>query len=132
MEGDFQARLEARVRRLRDETGLTGVAVAVMTGGRLAGAAASGERRRGSGIAVTVDDRWHVGSITKSMTATLLAVLEDDGLLSADDTVSAAAVRHRDGGRLGCLYAAPSADAHRGRPGELSDQDAARLARHPR
>ncbi len=89
MDGDFQGRLEARVRRLRDETGLTGVAVAVMTDGRLVGAAASGERRRGSGIPVTVDDRWHVGSITKSMTATLLAVLEDDGLLSADDTVSA-------------------------------------------
>ncbi len=89
MDGDFQAHLEARVGRLRDETGLTGVAVAVMTDGRLAGAAASGERRRGSGIPVTVGDRWHVGSITKSMTATLLAVLEDDGLLSADDTVSA-------------------------------------------
>ena len=56
---DFQAHLEARVGRLRDETGLTGVAVAVMTDGRLAAAAASGERRRGSDIPVTVDDRWH-------------------------------------------------------------------------
>ena len=56
---DFQAHLETRVGRLRDETGLTGVAVAVMTDGRLAAAAASGERRRGSGIPVTVDDRWH-------------------------------------------------------------------------
>ena len=89
MEEDFQAHLEARVARLQDDTGLTGVVAAVMTDGRLAGAAASGERRRGSGIPVTVDDRWHVGSITKSMTATLLAVLENDGLLSADDTVSA-------------------------------------------
>jgi CubicO group peptidase (beta-lactamase class C family) len=85
----FQSRLEARVGRLRDDTGLTGVVAAVMTDGDLAGAAASGERRRGSGVPVTVDDRWHVGSITKSMTATLLAVLEDDGLLSADDTVAA-------------------------------------------
>lgn len=75
--------------RLRDETGLTGVAVAVMTDGRLAGMAASGERRRGSSVAVTVDDRWHAGSITKSMTATLLAVLEDDGRLSRDDTLPA-------------------------------------------
>ena len=81
--------LETHVARLQDDTGLTGVVVAVMTNGRLVGAAASGERRRGSGIPVTVDDRWHVGSITKSMTATLLAVLEDDGLLSADDTVAA-------------------------------------------
>ncbi|MCY4511555.1 MAG: serine hydrolase [Acidobacteria bacterium] len=75
--------------RLQDETGLTGVTVAVMTDGQLAGVAAAGERRRGSGIPVTVDDRWHVGSITKSMTATLLAVLEDDGRLSRDDTLPA-------------------------------------------
>ena len=89
MEEDYQAHLEARVARLQDDTGLTGAVAAVMTDGRLVGAAASGERRRGSGIPVTVDDRWHIGSITKSITATLLAVLEDDGLLSADDTVSA-------------------------------------------
>ena len=86
---DFQVYLEGRVGRLQDDTGLTGVVAAVMTNGRLVGAAASGERRRGSGVPVTVDDRWHVGSITKSMTAVLLAVLEDDGLLSADDTVAA-------------------------------------------
>ena len=86
---EFQSGLEARVARLRDETGLTGVAVAVMTDGRLAGIAASGERRRGSSVPVTVDDRWHAGSITKSMTATLLAVLEDDGRLSREDTLPA-------------------------------------------
>ena len=88
-DADLQSRLEVRVARLRDETGLTGVAVAVMTDGRLAAAAASGERRRGSGIRVTVDDRWHVGSITKPMTATLLAVLEEDGRLSRADTLRA-------------------------------------------
>ena len=84
-----QAILEDRVAQFRDETRLTGVAVAVMTDGQSAGAAASGERQRGSGIPVTVDDRWHVGSITKSMTATLLAVLEDDGQLSLHDTLPA-------------------------------------------
>ncbi len=89
MDEEFQSRLEARVARLRDDTGLSGVAVAVMNGGRLAASAASGERRRGSGIPVTVDDRWHVGSITKSMTATLLAVLEEDGRLAWEDTLPA-------------------------------------------
>ena len=33
---------------------------------------------------VTVDDRWHAGSIAKSMTATLMAVLEREGQLSFD------------------------------------------------
>ena len=87
--GDFQDLLETRVAELRDDTGLTAVAVAVTIDGDLAAAAVSGERRRDSGIPVTVGDRWHLGSITKSMTATLLAVLEEDGLLSADDALTA-------------------------------------------
>ena len=78
----MQALLDDRVAQFRDEAGLTGLATAVVINGQSAGVAVSGERRRGSGIPVTVDDRWHVGSITKSMTATLLAVLEDDGQLS--------------------------------------------------
>ena len=86
---DFQDLLETRVARLRDDAGLTAVAVAVAIDGDLAAAAVSGERRRDSGVPVTVGDRWHVGSITKSMTATLLAVLEEDGLLSADDALTA-------------------------------------------
>ncbi len=81
---DWQTVLEARVAQLRKEAGLTAVAAAVTVDGRLAGTAAAGERRRRGGVPVTVDDRWHVGSVTKSMTATLLAVLEDDGLLAAD------------------------------------------------
>ena len=84
---DLQEDLETRVTRLRDDTGFTAVAAAVMIDGRLAGAAVSGERRRDSGVSVTVDDRWHLGSITKSMTATLLAVLEDDGRLTLDETL---------------------------------------------
>ena len=87
--GDLQDLLETRVAGLRDDTGLTAVAVAVTVDGDLAAAAVSGERRRDSGIPVTVGDRWHMGSITKSMTATLLAVLEEDGLLSADDALTA-------------------------------------------
>lgn len=85
----MQAFLENRVAQFRDETGFTGLAAAIIIDGQSAGAAASGERRRGSGIPVTVEDRWHVGSITKSMTATLLAVLEDDGQLSLHDTLPA-------------------------------------------
>lgn len=46
-----------------------------------------GERVVGSGIAVQDDDRWHIGSITKSMTASLVARLIDAGALRWDDTV---------------------------------------------
>ena len=82
--GDFQTVLQSTLRQLRSDTGLTGVAAAVMTDGRFKGVAVDGERRRGTGVAVTVDDRWHAGSIAKSMTATLMAVLEREGQLSFD------------------------------------------------
>jgi CubicO group peptidase (beta-lactamase class C family) len=36
---------------------------------------------------VTLDDRWHLGSCTKSMTASLAAMLIEDGLLRWDTTV---------------------------------------------
>ena len=44
--GDFQDLLETRVAEMRDDAGLTAVAVAVTIDGDLAGAAVSGERRR--------------------------------------------------------------------------------------
>ena len=43
-----------------------------------------GERRHGSGIAVTEQDLWHVGSCTKSMTATELARHVERGELEWD------------------------------------------------
>lgn len=46
-----------------------------------------GEREAGSGVPVTNNDLWHVGSITKSMTATLVARLVEHGAVHWDDTV---------------------------------------------
>lgn len=81
--------LDTRLAQLRHDAGLTAAAAAVITGGRFAAAAACGERRRRSAVPVTINDRWHIGSITKSMTATLLAVLEDDGRLCVNDRLPA-------------------------------------------
>jgi CubicO group peptidase (beta-lactamase class C family) len=47
-----------------------------------------GERALGSGVSVTANDSWHLGSITKSMTATLVARLVEAGTVSWDDTVA--------------------------------------------
>lgn len=46
-----------------------------------------GERAIGSGVVVTPDDLWHLGSITKSMTASLVARLVEAQALGWDDTV---------------------------------------------
>jgi CubicO group peptidase (beta-lactamase class C family) len=47
----------------------------------------SGVRAAGFPEAATVDDRWHIGSITKSMTATLAAVLVERGRIRWDTTI---------------------------------------------
>lgn len=46
----------------------------------------TGERLVASGVAVTAQDVWHLGSITKSMTATLVARLVEQGRVRWDDT----------------------------------------------
>src|SRR3974390_3544107 len=46
-----------------------------------------GERAVGTGIAVQETDLWHLGSITKSMTSSLVARLADAGAVHWDDTV---------------------------------------------
>jgi len=46
-----------------------------------------GERRVGSGVAVTNRDQWRIGSMTKSMTATLVARLAERRLIGWDDTL---------------------------------------------
>ncbi|MBL8548635.1 MAG: beta-lactamase family protein [Hyphomonadaceae bacterium] len=48
---------------------------------------ATGVRQRGLPGAVTASDRWHMGSITKSMTATLVARCVEAGVLGWDDTI---------------------------------------------
>jgi CubicO group peptidase (beta-lactamase class C family) len=56
-----------------------GIARVVASGAESVGVL--GERKDGSGIAVTEQDLWHIGSCTKSMTATLLARYVDRGEL---------------------------------------------------
>jgi CubicO group peptidase (beta-lactamase class C family) len=69
-------------------SGLVSIGALVMVDGKIIAKAAAGERKKKSGIAVTVDDQWHMGSISKSMTATLIGGLVEDGLLSWDMTVA--------------------------------------------
>jgi len=66
---------------------LPGMVAAVVEGDGTVGVAAAGVRRRGSPEKVTVDDRFHVGSCTKSMTATLCAMLVEEGKLSWETTL---------------------------------------------
>ncbi len=66
---------------------LPGMAAAVVTTEGVVAVGATGVRRRGRETAVTVEDRWHIGSCTKAMTATLSGILVDAGTLHWDSTV---------------------------------------------
>jgi len=63
-----------------------GLGLAVVDVNGLVHAEASGLRRMGSPEQVTVDDQWHLGSDTKAMTATLAAILVEEGLLAWDSS----------------------------------------------
>jgi CubicO group peptidase (beta-lactamase class C family) len=61
--------------------GLPAIAAAVAVDGRVLAAGAVGTRRVGTSTAVTLDDRFHLGSDTKAMTALLAAQLVEEGRL---------------------------------------------------
>jgi CubicO group peptidase (beta-lactamase class C family) len=52
--------------------------------------AVDGLRQAGEEALATIEDLWHLGSITKSMTSTLVALLVEDGALSWETTVGEA------------------------------------------
>src|SRR5499427_10675590 len=59
-----------------------GMAAAVLRGERIVAQGAAGVRKRGSAERITLDDRFHLGSCTKAMTATLVAMLVEEGKLN--------------------------------------------------
>ena len=77
-QGPALAAVLAGVRKAHD---LPALACVVFRGGSVLEEAAVGVRKAGDPAAVTLDDRFHVGSITNSMTATLAALLVRDGTI---------------------------------------------------
>jgi CubicO group peptidase (beta-lactamase class C family) len=74
--------------QIRAKTGVPAVAAAIVQKGTITDIAVVGERWVGSGQAAELGDSWHIGSITKSMTATMIAALVQKELLAWDFTVA--------------------------------------------
>ena len=72
---------------IRVKQELPALAAAVSKEGRIIAVGAVGTRVQGKEIPVTVDDRFHIGSDTKAMTATLAGILIDKGQLSWTTTI---------------------------------------------
>ncbi|MBN1126199.1 MAG: beta-lactamase family protein [Sedimentisphaerales bacterium] len=72
----------------RDKYNLPAVGAAVIRQGKVAALDAIGVRKDGSDILVTRNDQFHLGSCTKAMTATMVAMLVEQGKLNWDRPLS--------------------------------------------
>jgi len=72
---------------IRDAHHLPGMIGAIVRGDTLAKIGAAGVRKLGSAEPMQVQDQVHLGSCTKAMTATLIGMLVDDGLLTWSSTI---------------------------------------------
>lgn len=68
--------------------GMPGGAAAIVQNGKVSLKAASGVRKQGDAEPFTVDDKVHIGSCTKAMTATLVGMLIDEGKLTWDTKIT--------------------------------------------
>jgi CubicO group peptidase (beta-lactamase class C family) len=66
---------------------LPSLCAVVIVDGAIKGGGASGVRKRGDETPVTLADKYHLGSCTKSFTATLAATLVEEGKLSWTSTL---------------------------------------------
>lgn len=72
---------------IRAKHHLPALAAAVVVDGKVVAANAVGFRKNGGTEKVTVDDEFHLGSVTKSMTATVAAMLVEQGKISWTTTI---------------------------------------------
>ena len=91
------ASLDALLSSYLDRFALPALAAAVAQGGRIVAAGAVGTRRAGAPLPVTLNDRFHIGSCTKAMTALLAGMLVDGGTIRWDTTIGACFPTLRDG-----------------------------------
>jgi len=74
--------------RVRNEYHVPALAAAFVRDGRIVAAVAVGVRRNDRSEPVAIDDRFHLGSVSKPFTATVIATLVEDGKLDWGTTVA--------------------------------------------
>jgi CubicO group peptidase (beta-lactamase class C family) len=79
-------RLGEIVATFRSQYGVPAIGAITVVNGLIVEQAVDGLRSIDSTVAVTLADKWHIGSVTKAMTATLAAVLVEQSVLSWDTT----------------------------------------------
>ena len=74
---------------LRGSSGVPGIAAVVVRGGVVVAEGASGVRKVGDATAITAQDAWYLGESAQTMTATLAALIVEQGKLSWTSTLGA-------------------------------------------
>jgi len=72
---------------IREKYDLPALAGAVILQGRTTAWGVTGVRKIGSDVKVTSNDKFHIGSCTKAMTATIIAMLVERGKLKWETTL---------------------------------------------
>jgi D-alanyl-D-alanine carboxypeptidase len=85
----LQSYLDEALAWLRHRDHNPAMAALIQIDGKVEAESATGSRALGHPEAVTVDDRWHIGSDTKAFTSTLIGTLVDRHVMSFDDTLEA-------------------------------------------
>ncbi len=79
--------LNDELEQTRTAHGLPALAAAVVKQGEIVASGATGVRVYGRDVKVTINDRFHLGSDTKAMTATLAGMMIDEGKLQWTSTI---------------------------------------------
>jgi CubicO group peptidase (beta-lactamase class C family) len=66
---------------------IPGAAAVVLYGDRIVAEGVAGVRKKGNDAPITIDDQFEIGSCTKAMGATLVALLVEDGTVRWDSTL---------------------------------------------
>lgn len=84
---DVPAEIQSEVTSILKKHTIPGGVAAMVEDGKVTLKVASGVRMLGSPAEFTVDDKVHIGSCTKAMTATLVGILIDEGKLTWDTKI---------------------------------------------
>lgn len=81
------ARIDDLIEPLRAGSGVPGIAALVLRGATVIAEGAAGVRKLGDPTPLTTSDTWYLGTTAETMTATLAALVVEDGKLSWTSTL---------------------------------------------
>jgi CubicO group peptidase (beta-lactamase class C family) len=88
MTPELKAKVDAAAEQVLKETGVPSAEVGIAVGGKVVMTAAYGDARIDPVVKATPEMKYPVGSISKQFTAAAVLLLQQDGKLELDDTVS--------------------------------------------